>query len=479
METQKTYLGKWWIVNPNDQVYKDKDFSGTLSISERGKISLVLMVDFEFNDYFEFPVVNGIIDDTEEGNCATLLNCKMLNSSFKFGGAAVSLVEYTCDFLLLHPQVHITAPAKVASFKKIIIEYNHLFNWLGKSSVEYKQGKRFILTRVIKKPLTIKMKVLEAEVLIKNGVNISANRNVKYNQKAWIEIKSPQKLTIHEWLEKFISPIQDLLTLSIDSATQLTSFKLSLIGQRGIDKTSKYRDITVLINGLKANNDISQTILYSHEIIFSFPYLVCHGYQLEDILSKWFCLINTTSSNTDNLIHLYKANKYREIFDSIPMFLNISQALELYHNSILDSTLSIDIIEKPLSESEFNKIRGSIERMLGNQSPEVKKWVMKKIKYNQPKPDKSFIIKLKNICNKANLVFDDFGVGLDDFCKKVRGTRNYYTHYGIELREEALTQGDLYWLTQGISYLLLYCLLLELGFTPDHVHEMVRIQVRG
>jgi hypothetical protein len=75
METQKIYLGKWWIVNPNDQVYKGKDFSGTLSISERGKISLVLMVDFEwqFNDYFEFPVVNGIINDTEEGNCATLL----------------------------------------------------------------------------------------------------------------------------------------------------------------------------------------------------------------------------------------------------------------------------------------------------------------------------------------------------------------------------------------------------------------------
>jgi ApeA N-terminal domain 1 len=163
------------------------------------------------------------------------------------------------------------------------------------------------------------------------------------------------------------------------------------------------------------------------------------------------------------------------------MFLNISQALELYHNSILDPTLSIDptlpidIIEKPLSESEFNKIRGSIERMLGSQSPEVKKWVMKKIKkYNQPEPDKPFIVKLKNICNKANLVFDDFGVDLDGFCEKVKGTRNYYTHYGIQLRETASTQGDLYWLTQGISYLLLYCLLLELGFTPDHVHEMLK-----
>jgi ApeA N-terminal domain 1 len=97
----------------------------------------------QFTEYFEFPVVNGIIDDTEEGNCATLLSCRMLNSSFKFGDGGVSLVEYTCDFLLLHPQVYVTAQAKVASFKKIIIEYNHLFNWVGRSSIEYKQGKRF------------------------------------------------------------------------------------------------------------------------------------------------------------------------------------------------------------------------------------------------------------------------------------------------------------------------------------------------
>lgn len=476
MEIQKKYLGKWWIIDPNNQAYKDKAFPGTLSISEQGKISLVLMVDFkwQFTEHFEFPVVNGIIDDTEEGSCATLLSCKMLNSSIKLGGIGVSSVEYTCDFLLLHPQVHITAQAKAASFKKIIIEYNHLFNWIGRSSVGYKRGKSFFSTRAIKKPLTIKMKVLEAEISIKNGVDISINRNVEYYQRAWIEIKNPQKLTIHEWLEKFISPIQDFLTLSIDSATQLTSFKLSLIGKRGIDKASKDTDMTVLINGLKAKNDISPTVLSSHEIIFSFPYLVRHGYQLENVFSKWFSLLDTTSSNTDNLIHLYKANKYREIFDSIPMFLNICQALELYHNNILSPTLPIDIIENPLSESEFNKVQGSIERMLKSQSPEVKKWIMKKIKYDQPRQDKSLIIKLKDICNKANFVFNDFGVDLDNFSGKVRDTRNYYTHYGERLREKALTEGDLYWLTQGISYLLLYCLLLELGFTPDHVHDMLK-----
>jgi hypothetical protein len=47
METQRKYLGKWWIIDPNAQAYKDKTFSGILSISEQGRISLVLMVDFE------------------------------------------------------------------------------------------------------------------------------------------------------------------------------------------------------------------------------------------------------------------------------------------------------------------------------------------------------------------------------------------------------------------------------------------------
>jgi ApeA N-terminal domain 1 len=317
------------------------------------------------------------------------------------------------------------------------------------------------------------MKILGAEISVKNGVDMSASKNIEYCQ---IEIKSPQELTIHEWLEKFISPIRDLLTLSTDSATQLTSLKLSLVGQRGIDRTSKYTYVTVLINGLKAKSDISKTALSSHEIIFSFPYLVRHGYQLEDVFSKWFCLLDKTSNNTDNLIHLYKANKYREVFDSIPTFLNISQALELYYNSILGLTLPTDMIENPLPESEFNKIQKDIEKMLESQSPEVSEWIMKKIKYSKPKKseDKSLIIKLKDICKKASPVFDDFRVDLDDFSKKVRDTRNYYTHYGKQLREKASTEEDLYWLTQGISYLLLYCLLLELGFTPDHVHDMLK-----
>jgi ApeA N-terminal domain 1 len=172
------------------------------------------------------------------------------------------------------------------------------------------------------------MKISGAEISIKNGVDMSANRNIEYCQKAWIEIKNLQKLTIHEWLEKFINPIRDLLTLSTDSATQLTSLKLSLVGQRGIDKTSKYTYVTVLINGLKAKSDISKTTLSSHKIIFSFPYLVRHGYQLKDVFSKWFCLLDKTSNNTDNLIHLYKANKYREV---LIQFLHFSIYLRLWN----------------------------------------------------------------------------------------------------------------------------------------------------
>jgi ApeA N-terminal domain 1 len=143
---------------------------------------------------------------------------------------------------------------------------------------------------------------------------------------------------------------------------------------------------------------------------------------------------------------------------------------------MLGLTLPIDMIENPLPESEFNKIQKDIEEMLESQSPEVSEWIMKKIKYSKPKKseDKSLIIKLKDICKKASPVFDDFRVDLDDFSEKVRDTRNYYTHYGKQLREKASTGEDLYWLTQGISYLLLYCLLLELGFTPDHVHDMLK-----
>lgn len=59
------------------------------------------------------------------------------------------------------------------------------------------------------------------------------------------------------------------------------------------------------------------------------------------------------------------------------------------------------------------------------------------------------------------------------FAKKVRDTRNYFTHWNTDLQDKAAQGEELFRITQTLLFMLQSCLLMELGCTPERCAELI------
>lgn len=92
-----------------------------------------------------------------------------------------------------------------------------------------------------------------------------------------------------------------------------------------------------------------------------------------------------------------------------------------------------------------------------------KEFVRQKISNNE----KSLLLRIEELSNEKTEIITPIAHDLEKFTKKIRDSRNYYTHYGKSGKKKAAHGVKLHWLTEKLSILLQACLLDELGFTPE------------
>ena len=54
-----------------------------------------------------------------------------------------------------------------------------------------------------------------------------------------------------------------------------------------------------------------------------------------------------------------------------------------------------------------------------------------------------------------------------------KNTRNYLTHYNSKLEQKSVSRDKLFRLNQILIFMIQYCLLLELGVTPDKCYYLI------
>jgi ApeA N-terminal domain 1 len=228
----------------------------------------------------------------------------------------------------------------------------------------------------------------------------------------------------------------------------------------------------VIVSGLAFDEAAKTSILYENDMIFGYEDISEYNHSFESILNNWFALFDRANNNNDNIVYLYTANKYIKGYQE-PIFLNIVQALELYYDNILNKQLS-STSEASVSEDDLKAIEDILSASLEQISDNAKQWIEDKIDYARRNPNSSTAIqKWKQMFNHAIPLSTDFSCNIDRLCKKIKDTRNYYTHYGKNLRDKAAKGEDLYWLTSSVSYLLLYFLLIEIGFKPEDIQNIL------
>jgi hypothetical protein len=477
MEQQKSYLGYWWIPKNDSSPSSEDMIAGSISIDVNNRVRLELLGNFSeetdpilslFNKLSErdnnsptFPVVHGIIKDNDK-NRVTLVNCKQTGWSFE----DLASTKYVVDFVLIHPQKFSSSDELV--FRKISFSYNLLFDWLGRTSIGYDDS--FNVQKSI--PQTIDVNINGAVISIYNGINNSHSyRNVSYEQTAWIEIENDQPLSINGWFNQFITPLRHFLTVATDAENKLTSLSVRPLNYEENDINSKIH-YQVIVSGLSFDEATKSSTLSSSDNIFSYGDILECGYSFESVLDKWFFLFDQVNNNNDNLVYLYTANKYIKGYQA-PTFLNIAQALELYYDNVLTQRLP-PAGDTYISEEDLIVIETLLINAPEQLSDNARNWIKDKVDYARTKPNQSTAIeKWKRMFDSAIVMSRDFSGDVDKLCKKIKDTRNYYTHYGKKLREKAAEGEDLYWLSQSGSYLLLYFLLIEIGFKSDEIDKFL------
>jgi ApeA N-terminal domain 1 len=474
MEKQKAYLGYWWIPESEDPPCKEDMVVGLISINASDEVFLEIQsLDKDTLSIFSrsnFSVIHGIIENDDGSNFVTLLDCRQKGYSFPAYGLAS--YRYSVNFVLLHPCRHIQQDS--LGFRKIKFRHDKLFDWVGRNSMDYDDE----LNPKQKEIPPIQATINEAQISILNEVIPSGSRKIlKYKQFAWVEIENSQPLSIEEWFDKFISPIGHFLTLATDVENTLISLYVFL-DEIEDDRYSKM-PLEVIVARLRMEEDITSPTLFDSDIIFKYKDIVEEGYLFDSILTKWFALFDRVNTNNDNLVYLYTANKYVKGYQETA-FLNVSQALELYFDNILKQKISTSeprSINENLTLEDLNNIKSIFDNFSEQLSPAANKWMDDKINYALKNIDKQLLFdKLKAMFTNVESLSQDFSNGndIDELCKKLKNTRNYYTHYGKDWRSKAATKEDLYWLTQSISYLLLYFLLIEVGFKESDAIKMLR-----
>jgi ApeA N-terminal domain 1 len=476
MEKQKSYLGYWWIPKNDSSPTSEDMIAGSISIDANNRVELEILGNFvqdtdpmsllfnnlslSDNNNTTFSVIHGKIKGNNK-NCLTLLNCKQ--TACNFGN--LTSTKYTIDFVLLHPTKFSMSDELV--FRKISFSYNLLFDWIGRTAIEYDNNSN--IQKCI--PPSIDANINGAIISMYNDVIDShSHKNFSYEQTAWMEIENPQPLSINEWFNLFITPIRHFLTVATDAENKLTKLFVYPLNYEENDVNSK-TSYQLIVYGLSFDEAQKSSVLFSFDMIFGYRDIFDCGYSFESILNKWFALFDRINNNNDNLVYLYTANKYIKGYQE-PIFLNRIQALELYYDNILSKKLPV--AGNCISEEDLTDIENILSNALERLSDDAKKWIEDKIDYARSKPNQSTAVeKWKRMFDSAIVVSRDFSGDVDKLCKKIKDTRNYYTHYGEKLREKAAEGENLYWLSQSSSYLLLYFLLIEIGFKSEAIDKFL------
>jgi ApeA N-terminal domain 1 len=164
----------------------------------------------------------------------------------------------------------------------------------------------------------------------------------------------------------------------------------------------------------------------------------------------------------DNIKHicdLYFGIKYADFMYGEQRFYSIVQALESYHR--------IQIVNEQTSKEDHEHKLKEIYESIPSRHLD---WLKNKLHFsNEP----NLKDRIEYLVDFHNQVVDPFIKNRDNFLKKVRDTRNYYTHYDRSLDNKFAKGEELFRLTQILSFLLQSCLLKELGCTPDRCAELI------
>jgi hypothetical protein len=175
---------------------------------------------------------------------------------------------------------------------------------------------------------------------------------------------------------------------------------------------------------------------------------------LEKYINNWF----TKRENLNPVFDLFFGVLHNSHSYPVTTFLNYAQALETYHIRTMDNKVD------PPEEH-----RRRVKEILSSVPDEHRDWLKRRLRFGK---SPTFAQRLKEVIEINPNPVTGMAGSHEEFIKRVRDSRNYYTHYNPSLEHKAETGGRLKGISIVLGTMLESLLLLEIGFPLDEVQKM-------
>lgn len=435
---ENIFKGRWWLPD-----HPEKVISGDLNVSYSQSNELI--IDGSLSESKVLQVTGDyeiIIGRLNNGKDVTLVKCKNSGSSSNSESGVVE-TRFFVKSVLIGEQFNNISEIK---FKKYLIEYLYLNQWINISVVE----SRFP---------NICIKKLDPIVLLNNseGATIRILLNSKISHKVFkLEIAQENNILMEfvngKTVEEFLAynyKLQNIFSLLLNENIYPLRIKCQVDKIR--DGISFPSEIDIY-SWLRDKETDSNTERY-----FPRSNLVYNEIKdnIENIFEKWFKI----SEDIEPVFNLYFSVIRKPDIYVENKFHSLMQAIETYHRRVVGGR-----------EEEQDKYDLKKKTIVDSVDEAYKDWLDKKLTYGN---EISLRKRLEYIVNKYGLCFKGIVEFNNILMNKIINTRNYLTHYDKRFKkDEIFSDLKLAFCNELLKMIIEAILLVEIGIKQDDIRQI-------
>jgi hypothetical protein len=436
--------GVWW-----DPKNDKEQASGALTFDNEngGRLTLIGALGGlrAFNGDEGITIIHGIADN----KFITLYKSYTRSLSTNFPGPHKHIIDTGVIFI----GRHLSEDEMV--FNKVNIDFTYLPEFISKSSLSYSM--HFDKTRQHAKGLSAEVKSQKPHYIgpVPNG-KISATygwgqqgvpfRSVTLKEQCALMIELTSSITLNELIATYVRPLQDLVTLATDLPNAITRLEVqnpNILNEHNQNP----KTLEVYQRTFADPPESKKKSLMRYDMLFT----------LNDLkktkINKW---INVAQYYRPAVAILF-GQRYAKV-NLENKLLNSVSAIEAYHRRKFKNNLSGKVV--------WSK---RLERILRGVNERDKVFLNEKLSYAN---DKNLIHRLDEVLAQSGLMSDLIS-NPEKWNKLIRKYRNALTHYDPSSPKEITDYQSVHWLAESLAWILLACLMTEIGFTKTEVCALV------
>ena len=450
------HLGIWWLPqNPKKEVGGNLEFSF--------KSGLRLQLSGTLDDFFEhwdegeavkpiggrhkeYSIIHGLT--VGKNKMITLLYCRQ--SGFSMGMPGIISERISPRFALIGEHF---PTVENLNFQKVYIDYSGLSDWIKSSGFQLTIPKKsngqklfenYQINYTYPENLNVQIRDLNISIKFNFKAPVAINRKMVLEESTVFCIEKDEPCDIYKWLKDYIFPIRDLFSF----ATSIPNDIINVFIYADKNKNG----VELIFNQKIFGTDTS----ISHQLgkkLFVYEDLE----NFDTIFEYWLRLNN----DLNEVANLYFNIIYSPELDQQNQFLNIVQAIEIFHRIKFKNHTN-----RP--KDKFDNLKKEI---ISGISKPYKSFVKGLLKHaNEPNLQARLIYLINEKGSSIIPLIND----INNFSDRIAKTRNYLIHLNPNIRSDVLFGTDRYWAIQTLILLLQICFLFELGFDNSKVDKFIR-----